>query len=111
MHYSPYLESYVAFYSQPRSNEVMFRTAPAPEGPWSRAERAFRALSPSDGAVSYSALAHAEYADGAVEYVSYHRGTAPFASQIRLVRVRFGARRRPTTRAYSRTHEPQKLYR
>lgn len=89
VHYSDYLESFVAFYSVPLSNRVEYRTAPEPQGPWSGAGAAFSALTPTDGEVSYSAVAHAELSRDNVEYVSYHRGTAPFRSEIRLVRVEF----------------------
>ncbi|MEZ4363216.1 MAG: DUF4185 domain-containing protein [Kofleriaceae bacterium] len=87
VHWNSTLERFLAFYSQPISNDVMVRSAPAPEGPWSDARRAFRAVPPREGDVSYSAIAHAEYTDEETEYVTYHRGTAPFESEIRLVQV------------------------
>ena len=90
VHRSPFLERFVAFYSEPLSNDVNYRTAPAPEGPWSDEALAFRALAPTDGIASYSAVGHAELAHDDAEYVTYHRGLAPFESEIRLVRVHFG---------------------
>ena len=93
VHYNADFDTFIAVYSEPVSNRVLYRTAPAPEGPWSRATLAFSALAPTDGdgTVSYSAVAHAELAKDGVEFVTYHRGLAPFASEIRMVEMRLTA--------------------
>ena len=81
------LDVFVAIYSKPLSNGVMLRTAPAPEGPWSEAVRVFDAEPADSGAAPYSALAHAEYDEPDAIWVTYFRETAPFAGELRLVRV------------------------
>jgi hypothetical protein len=87
-----YLQLYLAVYSEPFSQDVMLRTAPAPEGPWSQPVKAFTAMQPSQGNV-YDAHAHPEYDanGGQTIYVSYSRSTpAPFTSEVRLVSVQLG---------------------
>jgi hypothetical protein len=82
-----YLQQYVAVYSQVFSQNVLLRTAPNPEGPWSGSIVAFVALPPSSGNV-YDARAHSEYDanGGQTIFVSYSRSTpAPFSSEVRLV--------------------------
>ncbi len=84
-----YLELYLAVFSEPFSQDVMLRTAPAPEGPWSQPVKAFTAMQPSQGNV-YDAHAHSEYDanGGQTIYVSYSRSLpAPFTSEVRLVSV------------------------
>lgn len=84
-----YVQRYVAVYSQVFSQNVMIRTAPNPEGPWSGERVAFVAMSPSNGNV-YDAHAHPEYDvnGGQTIFVSYSRSTpAPFSSEVRLVSV------------------------
>jgi len=87
VHYSPFLEGFIAVYSKPLSNDVAFRTAPSPEGPWSEEVIAFTAKSSHDGGTPYSGLAHAEYAHDNYEYFSYHRGTKPWEGEIRMIQV------------------------
>jgi hypothetical protein len=84
-----YLQQYLAVFSEPLSNNVMMRTAPAPEGPWSVATLAFTAMQPASGWV-YDAHAHPEYDanGGETIYVTYSRATpAAFSSEVRLVAV------------------------
>jgi hypothetical protein len=85
-----YLQQYIAVYSAPFSNNVMIRTAPNPEGPWSLATAAFTAMQPAQGGNVYDAHAHSEYDanGGQTIYVTYSRSTpAPFTSEVRLVAV------------------------
>lgn len=87
--WNSYLGLYVAVYSAPFSQNVMIRTAPAPQGPWSDETVAFVAMQPASGNV-YDAHAHAEYQlnGGQTIFVSYSRSTpAPFSSEVRLVAV------------------------
>ena len=86
-----YLQSYVAIYSQVFSQNVMIRTSPKPEGPWSGETVAFVAMAPSSGNV-FDAHAHSEFDvnGGQTIFVSYSRSTpAPFSSEVRLVSVTF----------------------
>jgi hypothetical protein len=89
--WNAFLECYLAVYSPPFSQNVVMRTSPNPEGPWSSEVVAFVAMQPTTGNV-YDALAHVEYDSngGQTIYVSYSRSTpAPFTSQVRLVAVEF----------------------
>jgi hypothetical protein len=86
--WNAYLQQYVAVYSQIFSQNVLMRTAPHPEGPWSRQVTAFVAMQPASGNV-YDAHAHAEYDvnGGQSLFVTYSRGTGAFTSEVRLVSV------------------------
>lgn len=87
--WNAFLNEYVALYSQPFSNNVLLRTAPQPEGPWSSPIQAFVAMAPSSGNI-YDVLAHPEYDlnGGQTIFVSYTRATpAPFTGEVRLVKV------------------------
>lgn len=85
--FNAFLQRYVAIYSQVFSQNVMVRTSPNPEGPWSGESVAFVARQPTTGNV-YDAHAHPEYDvnGGETIFVSYSRATpAPFSSEVRLV--------------------------
>jgi uncharacterized protein DUF4185 len=86
-----YLGAYVNVYSQPVSNDVMYRVAHTPEGPWSDDGLMFEGQPGVPGTIDYFGLAHAEYAegDGQTQYVTYCRSTAPFTMEFRLVQVVF----------------------
>jgi hypothetical protein len=90
--WNSYLQRYVAVYSATFSNNVMMRTATAPEGPWPSEIAAFTAMPPTQGNV-YDALAHPEYDQngGQIIYVSYSRTTGTFTSEMRLDAVTLGA--------------------
>jgi hypothetical protein len=91
--WNSYLQLYLAVYGQPLSQNVMLRTAPNPEGPWSGETVAFVAMTPSSGNV-YDAHAHSEYdlSGGQTIFVSYSRATpTPFSSEVRLVEVEFNS--------------------
>ena len=84
-----YLQQYIAIFSATFSQNVMIRTAPKPEGPWSLATVAFVAMQPASGNV-YDAHAHSEYDanGGQTIYVTYSRNLpTPFTSEVRLVAV------------------------
>ncbi len=90
--WNSYLQQYVAVYSAPFSQNVMMRSSPSPQGPWSREVTAFAAMQPASGNV-YDAHAHPEYDTngGQTIYVSYSRSTsAAFSSEVRLVAVELG---------------------
>ena len=90
--WNSYLQSYVAVYSPPFSQNVMLRTSPAPEGPWSAELAAFVAMPPVSGNV-YDAHAHSEYDanGGQTIYVTYSRSTGTFTSEVRLVAMELRA--------------------
>jgi len=91
--WNSFLQQYVAVYSPPFSQDVEMRTAPNPEGPWSKEVTAFVAMQPVSGNV-YDAHAHSEYDvnGGETIFVTYSRSTGNFASEVRLVSVQM---RRP----------------
>ena len=92
--WNTYLQQYVAVYSQPLSQDVMIRTSPNPEGPWSGEIKAFTAMQPAPGGSNvHDAQAHPEYnADGgSTMYVSYSRSTGAFSSEVRLVALQLKA--------------------
>jgi hypothetical protein len=90
--WNSYLHQYVSVYSAPFSQNVMIRTSPKPEGPWSAEVVAFTAMKPASGNV-YDAHAHPEYDanGGQTIYVTYSRATGTFSSEIRLVSVELTA--------------------
>jgi len=93
--WNDYLQSYVAVYNAPFSQDVMMRTSPKPEGPWSAAIAVFEALPPANGGSSvHDAQAHPEYNGngGQVMYVTYSHSTGPFTSELRLVSVQLKRR-------------------
>jgi hypothetical protein len=86
--WNDFLQQYVAIYSQPLSNNVMIRTAPHPEGPWSGEKTAFVAMQPASGDV-YDARSHPEYDlhGGQTIFVTYSRATGNFSSEVRLISI------------------------
>lgn len=91
--WNDYLQQYVAIYSQLLSDNVMIRTAPNPEGPWSGERVLFTAQQPTSGNV-YDARAHSEYDlnGGQTIFVTYSRSTGEFSSEVRLVSVQLQRR-------------------
>jgi hypothetical protein len=88
--WNDYLQQYVAVYNQPLSANVMIRTAPEPEGPWSAEVMAFEALPPAAGGNAVDdAQAHPEYNinGGQFIFVTYSHATGAFSSEERLVSV------------------------
>lgn len=85
--WNDYLQSYVAVYSPPFSQDVKLRTSANPEGSWSSEITAFTAMQPVGGGNVYDALAHSEYnmAGGQTMLISYSRATGQFTSEVRLV--------------------------
>jgi hypothetical protein len=88
--WNDYLQRYVAVYNEPLSENVMMRTAPDPEGPWSREVMAFQALPPAAGGSPVDdAQAHPEYNldGGQTMFVTYSHSTGSFSSEFHLVSV------------------------
>lgn len=86
--FNSYLQEYTALYSPPFSQNVVIRTAPNPEGPWSPETLAFVAMQPVSGNV-YDAHTHPEYDEngGQTIFVTYSRSTGEFSSEVRLESV------------------------
>jgi hypothetical protein len=91
--YNPYLGAFLAVHSAPLSNDVVGRTAPRPEGPWSAPVTLFTGLPPlarGEFNVDYAGFEHPELAQdgGRRLFVSYHRPLAGFLEgEVRLVEV------------------------
>jgi hypothetical protein len=68
-----YVQRYVACYDALGTQDVVLRTAPAPEGPWSDELLAFTSMLNSDGSPAYDAQAHVEFDanGGQTIYVTY----------------------------------------
>ncbi len=78
VHYNAYIDAYLVVYNRPLDNDLYLRTAPRPEGPWSREVFAAQGIAPDNDTVNYSGLGHAELAaeDGRFEYLTYMRSRA-----------------------------------
>jgi hypothetical protein len=96
--FNPALNEYMTIYmaSPVTNNEVVFRVAPAPWGPWSVAQNLFATVPPigTSSAMDYAAQPHTEFQEqnGLVQYVTYVQDNSNlgFAGQdIQLVRVTF----------------------
>lgn len=85
--------AWMAVYSEPLSDDVSYRTAPALTGPWSDAGRLFVAdHKQNDGGWTYDSLVQPDYQQdsGQTIYVTYSRPTGtPFGSELALQRVSF----------------------
>lgn len=86
--FNPHLGAFLAVYGGVFSNDVWFRSAPHPEGPWSDAQKMFTGLAPSSGN-DYAGKEHPELAEdgGKTVVVSYARSTGTFDGDIRLTSV------------------------
>lgn len=86
--YNAELGAFLVVYSAIFSNDVSFRTAPRPEGPWSDARLLFTAL-PSTSGSDYAGKEHPELAGpgGNPVVVSTARSTGTFTGEVRLARV------------------------
>ena len=85
----PGMKQWLAIYTVPYADDIVYRLAPQPWGPWGPAQRLITALeSQNEDVPNYAAFAHAEYAqeNGMVQYVTYyHSGPG----EVQLVRVKF----------------------
>jgi len=80
--YNRHLRRYLAVYG---FTTATYRTAPHPWGPWSKPVPMFRTLPPVKD-YNYFVLAHPEYGDGRILYVTYSRPTE-VGWEVRLARV------------------------
>ena len=83
------VQKYLALYVEPPNDRIVLRWAAAPEGPWSRAATIHTAVPHASDHWIYDAIAHPELSSAGERtiYFSYSRETAPFQSEMRLVRV------------------------
>jgi len=90
--YVPYLGEFMAIYSQPFTDQIMYRVAYQPWGPWSDAGLLFTGAAGWQGNFDYAAFAHTEFAapDGHIQYVTYVQDTGPLEQQIPLTQIVFG---------------------
>ena len=91
--YSEHLGHYVAIYSGVYDDDVFYRAAETPWGPWSEQALLFTAQPGWQGNVSYAAEAHPEFAEdnGRVQYVTYVHPTGFLRWDLPLVRIEFGS--------------------
>ena len=89
VHHNDLLGGYLAVHVDGISDDVVLRTAPAPEGPWSGTTTAFTAEPAHGDGFVYCGLGHPELAadGGRLEYVSYYRSTGDWEGEVRLVEV------------------------
>jgi hypothetical protein len=94
--FNPALNEYMTIYSQTYSNDLVFRVAPAPWGPWSDEQDFFTGLASigANNANDYAAQPHPEFQEqnGLVQYVTYVQDDSDLGflgQNIQLVRVTF----------------------
>lgn len=89
--YDKALHEYIAIYSGIFSNNVYYRAANHPWGPWSPESLLFVGQQGESGTVNYAALAHPEFEenDGLTEYVTYVQNTGFLQQTLQLVKVTF----------------------
>ncbi len=95
--YVPYLGMYMAVYSGVFSDDVFYRVAWTPWGPWSEEAFLFTALPGWEGNFSYAGRAHPEFAeqDGRVQYITYVHTTGFLRFDLPLMQVVFGDPQHP----------------
>ena len=86
------LDTWLAVYKDEPWNELVYRTAAAPEGPWSNEAHLADALAPDGDGWAYCGIDHPEYRHDGVHLVSYYRSTGDWTGEIRLVQVTFERR-------------------
>jgi len=95
--WNPALRVFMFLYSQPLSNEIRYRVAYRPEGPWSRSAllgMALPSVGTGLGSISYAGFAHPEYAEknGLVQYITYAHTTGFLRSDLPILKVTFDKR-------------------
>jgi len=88
--FNSYLGQFLAVYSGIFSNDIRWRSAPHPEGPWSK-DRLLFATTPPPSGNNYAGKEHPELAadGGRTIVVSYARPTGTFTGDVRLASVTF----------------------
>jgi hypothetical protein len=89
--YDKALHKYIAIYSGIYNNNVNYRAADHPWGPWSAETLLFVGQQGESGTANYAALAHPEFEEngGLTEYVTYVQTTGFLQQSLQLVKVQF----------------------
>jgi hypothetical protein len=89
--FDAHVGAWMAVYSRPLSNLVVFRTAPSLTGPWSDEGQLFVPDLKGSSGPTYDARPHPELSEdeGRTVYITFSRSTGVFSSEIALVRVDF----------------------
>jgi hypothetical protein len=89
--YNAYLGTYMAIYAQPFTDDIMYRVADNPWGPWSDAGLLFTGQPGWNGTNNYAAFAHPEFStgDGQVQYITYVHTTGFLRQELPLTKVVF----------------------
>jgi hypothetical protein len=87
--FDAYLGVYVSVYQAYLSNDIVYRVADHPEGPWSNATLMYTARQGTDP--SYAARVHTEFSEGGGRtiYVTYVMNTGLLQQSIQLVKATF----------------------
>jgi hypothetical protein len=90
VHFSPYLNRFVAFHMGPLDGHMRLRSADHPEGPWSGDTDFGEGASPPSG-FDYGLVAHPELArdGGRVEYLSYFQPGTFLNGVVHLVEITY----------------------
>lgn len=90
VHYNAYLEKFLAFYMPGLANEITFRTADLPQGPWSESHTVGTGLPPASN-WNYALVAHPEFSreNGRVEILSYIRPVGFLRQDTQIIEIRF----------------------
>jgi hypothetical protein len=89
--WNAYLGRYMAIYTRPVSNDVLYSVADRLGGPWS-APGLIAYGTPGAAGVNYAGYGHPEFAEqnGKIQYVTYSRPLSTTSSRFGLLRVTFG---------------------
>lgn len=92
VYYNAYLGMFMAIYSGIFTNDIYYRVAYAPWGPWSKQALLFTGMSGWNNTADYAGHAHTEFAEGngQTQYVTYAHTTGVLRMDIPLVKVVFG---------------------
>jgi Domain of unknown function (DUF4185) len=90
--WNAHLHAYLAVYSRPLADQVMARTAPSPQGPWSGETLLFTGAPGPAGSYDYFGVQHAELATGGGRriVVTYSHLLDALHAEIRVVAVVLG---------------------
>ncbi|MEQ4209465.1 DUF4185 domain-containing protein [Actinopolymorpha sp. B9G3] len=94
VYWNPRLRVFMSIYSVPLSNDIHYRVAYRPEGPWSQAKLlgvALPAVGEGLGSISYAGFVHPEYAErgGLVQYITYAHTSGFLKSDFPVMKVTF----------------------
>jgi hypothetical protein len=89
--YNAYLGAYMAIYAEPFTDNIRYRVANNPWGPWSDAGLLFTGEPGWNGTNNYAAFAHPEFStgNGQVQYVTYVHTTGFLQQKLPLTKVVF----------------------